>query len=301
MKKLLLLINPAAGRQGGKSIAFDLIDRCDAAGYDVEVHPTRGPGRTAAFVRERAGEFDRVFCCGGDGTLNEVVTGLMGCEGRPPLGYIPAGTTNDFASTLGIPRESAAACDRALAGEPFRFDVGRFNERYFTYVAAFGAFTEVSYQTPQPLKNALGHAAYVLEGVRRLGELHPQHVRIAYDGGMLEGDYIFGAVSNSTSVAGMLRLDEERVNLSDGKFEVMLIRNPYDIGQLSGIVANLLARQYDEQFVHFFHTTRAVIDTPDGLTWTLDGEDGGRQTHVEIENCHRALELLVPRGAASKG
>ncbi len=293
MKKLLLLINPSAGRQAGKNALYDLVDRCDGAGYLVEVHPTRSRSAAAKLLKERAGEFDVVLCCGGDGTLNETVTGLMSCEKKPLLAYVPAGTTNDFAATLGIARDPAAACADALAGHPFAFDVGRFNDRYFTYVAAFGAFTEVSYQTPQTLKNALGHTAYILEGIRRLPEIRPRRVRIEYDGGVLTGDYIFGAVSNSTSVAGVLRLKEEKVSLSDGKFEVMLIRNPHDIVQLNGIITNLLTQNYDDQYVSFFHTTRAVIESPEGMTWTLDGEDGGLQTRVEIENCHQALRLLL--------
>jgi YegS/Rv2252/BmrU family lipid kinase len=295
MKKLLLLVNPFAGRQTGRNAVFDLVDRCDAAGYQVEVHPTRGREDTVRLLSARAGEFDLVLCCGGDGTLNETVSGLMGSAVRPPLGYIPAGTTNDFASTLGIPREPAAACERALYGKAFAFDVGRFNEKFFTYIAAFGAFTEVSYQTPQTMKNTLGHAAYLLEGIRRLPEIRPQRVHITYDGGELEDDYIFGAVSNSTSVAGVLRLSEEKVSLSDGKFEVMLIKNPHDIVALNGIIANLLTQNYDDRYVSFFHTTRAVIDTPDGMTWTLDGESGGNQTHVEIENCHCAVQLMLKR------
>ena len=292
MKKLLLMINPAAGRQTGKSSAYEIIDRCDAAGYDVEVHPTRSFERTRSLIKERGEEFSAVFCCGGDGTLNQVVSGLMELDNPPPLGYIPAGSTNDFASTLGIPREPAAACERALSGAPQGFDVGRFNSRYFTYVAAFGAFTEVSYQTSQALKNVLGHAAYILEGLRRVTEIRPQHVRISYDGGIAEGDYIFGAVSNSTTVAGLLRINEEKVSLSDGQFEVMLIKNPHDVAQLNGVVQNLLSQQYDDRYVSFFHTRRAIIDTDEGMTWTLDGEDGGMQTHVEIENLHCAVQLL---------
>ena len=296
MKKLLLLVNPFAGRQAGKAAAFDLADLCDASGYCVEIHPTRGREETCRLLAERAGEFDLVLCCGGDGTLNETVSGLMCCEKRPPLAYVPAGTTNDFASTLGIPRDWNAACAAALAGTPFAFDVGRFNERYFTYIAAFGAFTEVSYQTPQTLKNALGHTAYILEGLRRLPEIRPRRVRITFDGGTLEDDYIFGAVSNSTSVAGMLRLDKETVSLNDGKFEIVLVKNPHDIVELNGIITSLLAKNYENKNIRLFHTTHAVIESADGMAWTLDGEDGGVQTRAEIENCHQAIELLLRRG-----
>lgn len=293
MKKLLMIVNPCAGRQGAKSAVFNLIDRCDEAGYDVEVHPTRGHNTASELVKKRGEEFDLILCCGGDGTLNETVTGLMQCEKRPCLGYIPMGTTNDFATTLGIPKYPTEAVERVLSGKDYPFDVGRFNDRFFTYIAAFGAFTEVSYQTPQSLKNSLGHAAYLLEGARRLPEIKPMRVRIEHDGGVAEDDYIFGSISNSTSVAGLIRLKEDRVCLQDGKFELMLIKNPHDITKLTTIATNLIKQEFDDEYVRFIHTSRAVIDTPSGMTWTLDGEDGGLQTHVEIENCHLAITLKV--------
>ena len=285
MKKLLMIVNPYAGRQAAQSSLFSVIERCDAAGYNVEVHPTRGRAAVIDLVKTRANEFDLIVCCGGDGTLNEVVTGLMATETRPPLGYIPMGTTNDFATTLGIPKMPVEAAERMLKGGDYPFDVGVFNDRYFTYVAAFGAFTEVSYQTPQPLKNVLGHAAYLLEGAKRIPDIKPQRVRIEHDNGVLEDDYIFGSISNSTSVAGLIKLKGNKVSLQDGKFELMLIKNPHDITKLTNIVTSLITQDFDEKsdkYVKFIHTSKAIIDTPYGMTWTTDGEDGGRQTHVEI-------------------
>ena len=260
MKKLLMIVNPFAGRQLAKSTIFSVIDCCDAAGYDVEVHPTRGRQAVIELVRKRANEFDLVLCCGGDGTLNEVVTGLMACEKRPHLGYIPMGTTNDFATTLNIPKMPLEAVKRVLKGRDYAFDVGRFNDRYFTYVAAFGAFTEVSYQTPQSLKNVLGHAAYLLEGAKRIPDIKPQRVRIEYDGGILEDDYIFGSISNSTSVAGLIKLKGNRVSLQDGKFELMLIKNPHDITKLTNIASNLITQDFDDKYVKFIHTSKVVIE-----------------------------------------
>jgi len=291
MKKLLMIVNPFAGRQLAKSTIFSVIDRCDGAGYNVEVHPTRGRAAVVDLIKTRAHEFDLIICCGGDGTLNEVVTGLMACENRPRLGYIPMGTTNDFATTLNIPKTPVEAIERVLSGRDYAFDVGRFNDRYFTYVAAFGAFTEVSYQTPQPLKNVLGHAAYLFEGARRIPEIKPQRVRIEHDGGIDEDDYIFGSISNSTSVAGLIKLKGNRVSLQDGKFELMLIKNPHDITKLTNIATNLITQDFDDKYVKFIHTSKVVIDTPYGMTWTTDGEDGGRQTHVEIDICPLAITL----------
>ncbi|MEG1774262.1 MAG: YegS/Rv2252/BmrU family lipid kinase, partial [Oscillospiraceae bacterium] len=218
MKKMMLVINPFAGRQQAKGFLTELICLFYQGGYEVTVFPTQSREQTLETVAQRACGYELLTCIGGDGTLNEVISGLMRVPAaqRPPLGYIPAGTTNDLAASLGIPRDAIEAGRAILSDTPLWYDIGGFNDRYFAYVAAFGAFTEVSYQTPQPLKNSLGYLAYVLEGMRRLTELHPYRLRVRVNGQDLTDSYVFGAVTNSTSIAGLFRLREEEVVLSDG-------------------------------------------------------------------------------------
>lgn len=282
MKKLLLLINPSAGRMTGKHVVFDLVDRADFAGYCVEVKPTRDAENIKKYLVKYGEDFDLIICCGGDGTLNATISGLMRLKKKPNLGYIPAGSTNDFAKTLNLSKDPVVAIYNILKGKKYKIDVGSFNDSYFTYIAAFGAFTEISYQTPQNLKNAIGHAAYILNGIKALPDIRPQRVKIICDAGTFEDDYLYGSISNSTSVAGLVKLDEKKVDLSDGKFELMLIKNPHDILQLGQIIDDLLSQKYASPFVKFVSIKEAIIETPDGVAWTLDGEDGQVQTRVKI-------------------
>lgn len=292
MKKLLLLINPSAGRMTGRHIVFDLVDRADFAGYSVEVRPTRDIDNTKKYLYRNGKNFDLIVCCGGDGTLNATVSGLMRLKEKPNLGYIPSGSTNDFAKTLNLSKDPVTALDSILKGKKYKIDIGSFNDSYFTYIAAFGAFTEISYQTPQNLKNAIGHAAYILNGIKSLPDIKPQRVKITCDAGTFEDDYLYGSISNSTSVAGLVKLDKSKVNLSDGKFELMLIKNPHDILQLGQIIDDLLSQRYVSPFVKFVSIKEALIETPGGVAWTLDGEDGQVQTRVKISNNHKAITLV---------
>lgn len=221
MKKLLFLYNTHAGKGLLKSRLAAVQDALAAAGWDVTIHPTQGAGDATAVAAARAGEFDRIVCSGGDGTLHEVVAGLMGLENRPEVGYIPAGTTNDFAKNLSLPRGMEAMARVAAAGVPRPVDIGSFNDRYFIYVAAFGAFTDVAYSTPQPVKNIFGHLAYVLEGATRLGSIQAYPLTVEHDGGVEEGGFCYGMVSNTVSVGGFKGMPAEPVRLDDGLFEVV--------------------------------------------------------------------------------
>ena len=233
-------------------------------------------------------------CIGGDGTLSEVVSGLMQVPNPPPLGYIPMGTTNDVASTLGLPKNATDAALRIVTGTPTAFDVGSFGDQsFFTYVAAFGAFTAVSYETPQNEKQALGHLAYVLEAIGRLNSIDHYRAHVEYDGGTVDGDFIFGGVSNSTSVAGMVRLRKDLVSLGDGLFETLLIRCPQQFGDLSRIISGVLNQNYDNENVILVQSKTLRFTFEEPVAWTRDGEAGGVTTDVTLRNNHAAIHIIA--------
>ena len=297
MKKLLLLINPNAGKGGYRTGLGETLMNFHRAGFVTTVMFTDKHGDAPRIVAEQAEDFDRIVCVGGDGTLGETVSGLMALSNRPVLGYIPMGTTNDCATTLGLSHDPVLASRTAAAGQVIPLDVGRFNDdRFFTYVAAFGAFTEVSYQTPQDQKNALGKFAYFLEGVGRLPNLTHRWTRVEYDGGALEDDFIFGAVTNSRSVAGVIHLKERvGVSLGDGLFEVILVRTPESVLQLGSIVTDILSNKFDSDYVTLLQSRRVRFTFRDAVPWTLDGEDGGSHESVLCENVHAAVRIVVNR------
>ena len=274
-KKLLLIYNPTSGKAQVKSRLSDIIDVFAGGGYDVTVRPTQGPDDAYNTTCEKAGCFDLLVVCGGDGTLNECVRGLLTLPpgNRKPLGYIPAGSTNDFASTLGIPKNLVKAAQNVLAGKPFACDAGRFNEGNFVYIAAFGAFTDVSYDTPQKFKNIFGHAAYLLEGIRRLPNIKPSHIRVNYGDGTIEGDYILGMVTNTRSVGGFKDRGGLGAKLDDGLFEVILFKNPNNPIELQNMVADFMKRNFSSPYCHVIRASHAVITAQEPIGWTLDGEN----------------------------
>ena len=295
MKKLLLLINPHAGKGGYRSGLGEALLEFHRAGFVTTVRFTDKRGDAPVIAAAEAAEYDRIVCVGGDGTLGETVSGLMQVSPRPEIGYIPMGTTNDCAATLGLSHDMAAAARTAAEGRPADLDVGRFNSaRYFTYVAAFGAFTEVSYETPQDQKNALGKFAYFLDGVGRITNLTHRWAKVEYDGGVLEDDFIFGAVTNARSVAGLIRLKEDvGVSLSDGLFEVILIRTPESVLQLGATVTDILANNFSSEYVTLLRSKTVRFTFRDPVAWTLDGEDGGSHSQVVCENIRHAVRIMV--------
>ena len=295
MKKLMLVINPAAGRGGYKFNLPEALQLLDQGGYRTTLFFTAARKDATEFVRDQGQNYDVVACIGGDGTLSEVITGLMSLENPPKLAYLPMGTANDVATTLGLPKnDTLAAARRLLSGTPHPFDVGGFgDDQYFAYIAAFGAFTEVSYGTPQETKQALGHLAYMLEGIRSLTKIADYHAIVEYDGGVLEDDFIFGAVTNSTSVAGMVRLDAERVNLSDGMFEVLLVRKPADLLALSDIIGSVLSMDFSGPNVLFLKSSEVRFMFRENVAWTRDGEDGGSHRDVYIVNRHPGVDIIA--------
>ena len=250
-------------------------------------------------VKERAGEYELVICSGGDGTLDEVVTGMMCRENKRPIGYIPAGSTNDFASSLGFPRSMEEAAAAAVNGIPFACDVGEFNGDYFVYIAAFGLFTDVSYATSQELKNRIGHIAYILEGLKRLPTIQSYHLQVTWEGQTIEDEFIYGMVTNSTSAGGFKNITGKNVQLDDGLFEVTLIRMPKNPIELNEIIASLTNLIDNTDSIYTFKTGSLQIKSLEEIPWTLDGEYGGTHSEVEIRNQKQAVQIMVKNSELS--
>lgn len=299
MKKLLFVYNPRAGKEMLKPRLSDVLDIFVKAGYEVTVHPTQAYRDAYYQIKEyEVGKYDLIACSGGDGTIDEVATGMMKRRemGKDvvPVGYIPAGTTNDFAKSLHIPRKPLAAADNAVKGVPFPCDIGKFNDSVFVYIAAFGIFTDVSYETDQAVKNVLGHMAYILEGAKRIFNIPSYKIKVEHDGEVIEDEFIFGMVTNSRSVGGFSNMVGKNIVFDDGLFEVTLIKTPKNPIALQEIIAALLIEQVDTKHMYTFKTKKITFNSVEEIPWTLDGEFGGEQDYVEIENVQKAMEIMVP-------
>lgn len=297
MKRMLFIYNPNAGKGSLKAKLSDVLDIMVKAGFEVVVYPTQSYKDAYRKVVHMEKGYDIVVCSGGDGTLDEVVTGMMkrDKEDRIPIGYIPTGTTNDFANSLHISRDIMEAADAAVHGKPFACDVGRFNKDVFVYVAAFGLFTDVPYQTDQKLKNALGHAAYVLEGAKRLSNIPSYHIKIEADGREIEDEFMIGMITNSRSVAGFRSIMGKDVKFDDGEFEVMLIKKPKSLIGLQEIITALLIENFDTKHMYTFKAKEIKLKSKEEIPWTLDGEFGGQHEEVYIINKKQALEIMIER------
>lgn len=295
MKRMLFVMNPYAGVRRANRCLPDILATFNRGGYDVTVYMTAGPGDAVGYVAARAAEVDAVVCCGGDGTFNETISGMLQSGADVPIGYIPAGSTNDFAASLGLPTNILTAAQSIVEGEPVRYDVGMFGTRYFSYVASFGAFTRTSYATPQNVKNALGHTAYVLAGISELSQIRALHVALELDGERVEDDFIFGAISNSTSVGGILTLDPKQVDMQDGKFEVLLVRAPRDLGELSECIRALQRQVYNCAMLTFRSAKTVHIAADPTMDWTLDGEREPGHAEVTVQNLHGAVRVICGR------
>lgn len=297
MKKMLFIYNPNAGKGLLKAKLSDVLDIMVKAGYEVVVYPTQSYRDAYKRVAKMKEGYDLVVCSGGDGTLDEVVTGMMkhDKDDRVPIGYIPAGTTNDFASSLHISLDMLEAADVAVHGKPFACDVGKFNKDIFVYVAAFGLFTDVPYQTDQKLKNALGHAAYVLEGVKRLSNIPSYHIKVTANDRVIEDEFMIGMISNSKSVAGFRSIMGKDVKFDDGEFEVTLIKKPKSLLELQEIITSLLVETFDTKYMYTFKAKEIKLESKEEIPWTLDGEFGGQHDEVQIVNKKQALKIMVER------
>jgi len=297
-KRALVVINPISGKRTTKAQLFNITELFSVNGLETTVYTTRCKGDATQVVARRGGGYDIVVCRGGDGTFNEVVNGLMAIapEGRPLLGYIPAGSTNDLARTLQIPiNDNKEAIDVILNGQPLWQDMGLFNgEVHWCYTASFGAFVDISYNTPQKMKNRWGHFAYILQAPAAIRNIRPirLHLRTA-EGLEEEGDYIFCAVSNSTSIAGSIKLSRRVVRLNDGRFELLLARYPKNAGELASTISKVVAQNYNrDDNLRLLQTRRAEFDFDGPVPWTVDGEDGGSHTHVIVENAHNVVQVF---------
>ncbi len=293
-QKMLFIYNPRAGKAQIRSNLLDIIDIFVKAGYEVTAYPTQAAGDAVKAVRTRRDGYDIVVCSGGDGTLDEVVSGMMQCDEKLPIGYIPAGSTNDFANSLGIPKSMIKAADVVVKGINFPCDIGAFNYDSFIYVAAFGIFTDVSYETKQDVKNVLGHAAYLVEGVKRLPSVRSYPLKITNSDQVIEGEFLYGMVTNSYSVGGFRGITGQDILLDDGLFEVTLIRKPSNPLDLNNIILALVDKRVKSEHIHTFKTARLIVESETPLSWTLDGEFGGEHCRAVIENRRKVLDIRVP-------
>lgn len=293
-KDLLFILNPTAGKTHIKDRLFDVISAFSEAGYRVTVFPTRQPMDGRKIVISEGADYDLIVCAGGDGTLDDVVTGYMLSKSSQPLGYIPAGSTNDFARSLGIPLEPMPAVTNITSGHPFAIDVGSFNTTdYFIYIAAFGAFTDVSYSTNQKIKNVFGHAAYIMNSIRSLNSVTSYQATIRYDGKELTDDFIYAMITNSLSVGGMQNvMVAEDIKFDDGVFECLLIKTPTNPLELQAIINSLLLSEVNEKYMYCFKAKKVEISSEEEIPWVRDGEFGGNHKHVVIENHQKALQII---------
>lgn len=290
--KVLFIFNPMSGVVQIKSQLLNIINIFSKAGYNLSIHATQRQNDALCTVRDRANEFDMIVCSGGDGTLNEVVNGLLINDHRPLLGYIPSGSTNDYATSLKLPKNMQRAAELIVNGIGMPYDMGKFNEKYFVYVAAFGAFTSVSYNTPQETKNLIGHLAYVFEGLKSVGNIKEYKMHIKSDELEFDESFIYGMITNSLSVGGLYNMARNNVMLDDGLFEVMLIRTPKSALNLSSISSYLLGIDKSSPFVEIFKTKNISFETEEEIPWTIDGEYGGSLKSTVIEVLNKPLNII---------
>ena len=290
--KTMLIINPMSGRGISRFTIGTIVSQLCASGHVVTVHYT-GKLMPDELVHKYASEYELVVCVGGDGSISSVVSGLIRSGASVPIGYIPTGTANDIATTLTLSKLPGEAVQTVINGTPRALDIGLFADRYFTYIAAFGAFTGVSYTTPQNAKRSLGHFAYVLSGFAEVPTIKPKKTTIEYDGNVISGEFVFGAVVNSTSVAGFIKLDPKRVDLADGIFEIVLVKQPVDPAAFLDLLAKLATKSFDGDNIQLLHASRVKFTFDEDVAWTVDGEDGGMHRAVEITNAHKAVSIIV--------
>ncbi|MFT3951000.1 MAG: YegS/Rv2252/BmrU family lipid kinase [Oscillospiraceae bacterium] len=299
-KKLLFVYNALAGKGQIKAYLCDIIDVFTKNGYDVTAYPTQARLDGFEKIKAEAHRYDMVVVSGGDGTLSEAIKGLMGVPRKVPLGYIPAGTTNDFAASLEIPRGMLSAAEDIVNGLQFAYDVGEFNGEFFSYVAAFGAFTEVAYQTSQGYKNVFGHAAYILEGLKSIPKIEAHVVTVEHDSERFQGEFILGLITNTISIGGMKKLAKSGVVFDDGLFEVTLIRMPNNPIELQSILTKVVLSDTDSKYFCTFKTSRVKFTSDNEISWTLDGENGGKWCEVEIINHKQAVNLMIKNDEQEK-
>ncbi|MBR5542526.1 MAG: YegS/Rv2252/BmrU family lipid kinase [Oscillospiraceae bacterium] len=292
MKKLLLILNPASGTKKASKRLSEIISVFNRADFATQVFVTEKSGDATRAVITHGKDAELIVCCGGDGTLNETVTGLLTAGLETPIGYIPSGSTNDFANSLKLPTDVVRAARQIVSGSPTAYDVGTFGERFFTYVASFGAFTKTSYETPQNIKNTFGHMAYILEGIQELSGIRREHIKIEADSECFEDNYLFGAICNSRSIGGILTLSPDLVDMSDGKFEILLVRAPREVSELSECILALKHQTYNCGMITFRSASSLTVSASADMTWSLDGERADGAEKIHIKNLPRKITLI---------
>lgn len=293
MKKLLFIFNPISGKAKLRNKLFEIIEFYTSHGYLATLYPTQKSGDGRNLLVQLDETFDLIVCCGGDGTLNEIVSGVLVSGNKTTIGYIPAGSTNDFSRSIGVPFSVEDALEITCSGIPYNIDVCRFNNHYFIYVAGFGTLANVSYTTPQKMKNTLGYLAYVLEGIKSLSELQSYFLTIKYDGEIVNGEFIIGLITNSFSVAGFKNPNSAMTTLNDGLFEVLLIRTPQNILELQSIITALVSERFESKHILCFQASHIEIES-EPMEWTFDGEYGGKYEKADVNIVEKAIKLLVP-------
>lgn len=291
---MFLIANPKSGRARIKTELLNIVQILTRGGYIVTVYPTARAGEATRVASELDGEYETVVCCGGDGTLNEVINGLMKNKNKFKLGYIPLGTLNEWSSGLKISHIPKQAAEDILSGIVKPLDIGLFGNRYFSYTACFGAFTSASYSAPQNIKNAIGQSAYFFEGIKSLTLIKPSHLKFEADGKVFDGNYIFGSVSNSVSMGGVIKLDTTDIKLDDGLFEMLLIENPDNLAELQEIMESIIKRSYTRNKIKFLKAKSITVYGSADTDWTLDGEYAKGEEKINIRNVHKAINFIVP-------
>ena len=286
-------MNPCAGTKKANKYLTDILMLFGKYGYNCTVYLTEAAGDAKTYANKNAKNFELIVAIGGDGTFNEVVDGVLKSGANVEIGYIPAGSTNDFANSVKLSKNILKAAQDIMDGTAKQIDIGSFNGRNFSYVASFGAFTEISYKTPQNVKNTLGYMAYALEGIKDVVNLKSKHIRLIADGVVIEDDFIFGAICNSTSIGGVINLDPAIVDLSDGLFEILLIKLPKDFFELNEIVIALSSKKYKTKMITFVSAKNIIIETTEDIDWTLDGEHAYGEEIIKVENLHKAIKLIT--------
>ena len=294
--KALMIMNPVSGKMSLIRNFAEITRIFKDAGYELDIRCTSGKGSAQKIVKDNALDNDIIICCGGDGTLNDIINGIMESDISVPVGYIPSGTTNDFATGIGLSKNVVRAAKDIISGIPTEIDVGKFGEAYFSYVASFGAFTQSSYATPQNMKNAFGHFAYVLEGVKEIPYLKPTYLKITTETGETHsGEYVLGAIANSTSIGGIIKLDTAYVDMSDGEFEVLLIKYPKNIMDLNNIITSLNTNDYENPSISFFRGRELTVESAETIQWSLDGECFEAKNQEKVRNYQKAITIILPK------
>jgi len=292
----LMIINPVSGKMVLSKYYTEVVDIFKEAGYNLDVRCTTGKNSAREIIKKCAAECELIICCGGDGTLNDIINGVMEYGDGLSIGYIPCGTTNDFASSIGLSKNVVTAARDIVSGEAIQVDVGKFSDTYFSYVASFGAFTQSSYTTPQNMKNTFGHLAYVVEGVKELPYLRPTALRITTETGEVhEGEYVLGAIANTTSIGGIIKLDSAYVDMSDGEFEVLLIHYPKNIMDLNNIITSMNTNDYENPSISFFRARELTVESKEKILWSVDGECFEAKQKEKIINCKKAIKIILPK------